>query len=106
MIDLPSPNLLWRGVTGSPYECGRVGHQGALHPGDAEVQHLQLAVGIDHQIRRLDVAMDDASRMCVADGRTQLLHPPKPDRHRQFRATSNQLRKRFAMDVLHDNVWL
>ena len=60
---------------------------------DAEVQYLDDALGRDHHVRRLDVAMDDAALVrvreplrdlpCDADG----LDPPAADRARTRSAT-------------------
>ncbi len=51
---------LFRGnvVGGAQHGRGLVVH-GILRPGNAEVHHLHVAVGLHHDVLRLDVAMDD-----------------------------------------------
>ena len=41
-------------------------------PGKAEVANLEVAVGIDEQVRRLEVAVQDVGRMDVLEDNTSL----------------------------------
>ena len=43
---------------GAQHSGGFVVH-GVLRPGDAEIHHLHVAVGLHHDVLRLDVAVDD-----------------------------------------------
>ena len=58
--------LLRRDVVGGAQHSGRFVVHGVLRPGDAEVHHLHVAVGLHHDVLRLDVAVDDV--LVVGDG--------------------------------------
>ncbi len=69
--------------------------------GDAEVEDLQPPVLIDHQIGRLDVAVDDAGLVGVCEPGAQLRHQLELLRQRQRRLPLDLLCERLAPDVLH-----
>ena len=73
LVDVLAADLLRRGVGERPLEIAGARHLlRPAHPGDAEIHDLQHALIGDHQVRRLDVAMDDASAMGVAETRHRL----------------------------------
>ena len=91
------------------------------HAGDAEVEDLQQSVGIDHQVGRLDVPVDDAGAVCVGEAIAQFLDQLELARQRERGTLCNDLRQRLAGDVLHrdeglaivladvvdgDNIWM
>ena len=51
--------LLGGDVVSRSQHAGRLRFHGVLRTRDAEVHHLHVAVGLDHDVLRLDVAMDD-----------------------------------------------
>ena len=51
--------LLRRDVMGGAQHSGGFVVHGVLRPGDAEIHHLHVAVGLHHDVLRLDVAVDD-----------------------------------------------
>ena len=63
---------------------------------DPEVQDLQHAVGVDHQVRRLDVPVDEAGAVRVGQPVGELLEQLQAAGERQPRAVANQLRERFT----------
>ncbi len=80
-------------------------HAGVAHgAGDAEVHDLDLAGAGQHDVGRLDVAVDDAGPVAVlqrledADGHLQ------GPLGQQLAAGVQQLTQRGAVDVLHDDV--
>ena len=73
-------------------------------PGDAEVRHLDDALGVDDDVVRLDVAVDDAVAVRVAQRREDLARVRDRDRNRAEAARADQLLQRASLDVLHDDV--
>ena len=75
------------------------------HLGEAEVEDLQQPVGSDHQVLRLQVAVDDAGavgpRQAVGELGAEV--EQLGDGQRPARETAPQ---RLALDVLHDHVVL
>ena len=52
--------LFRRDVVGGAQHSGRfVVQRESLRPGDAEVHHLHVAIGLHHDVLRFDVAVDD-----------------------------------------------
>ena len=95
-------HLLRRHVVEAADQRAGVGDAGIGQLGDAEVEDLQAAAPLlDHQVGRLDVAVDDGEAVRVGQAVAQLLQQPQlagdggrllaPDPHRQ----------RLAVDVLH-----
>ena len=78
------------------------GQPGAGHADDAEVEDLQRpAIVVDHQVGRLDVAMDHARLVRVGQPRAQAFHHLELAHDRNRLAPANQLRERLAADELH-----
>ncbi len=106
-VDLLALRLLRREVLRGADDGRGLGHRhaGVTHgAGDAEVHDLDLAVARQHDVGRLDVAVDDAGSVRVLQGLEDA------DRHlqrplRQQLATGVQkLTERRAVHVLHDDV--
>ena len=76
------------------------------HLRDAVVDHLYehraARLGFDHQVRRLDVAVDDAVRFRGREGARGLLHHFERQRERQRPFAADPRFERFALDQLHD----
>ena len=70
---------------------------------DAEVEDLQLAVGRDEEIRRLDVAMDDALRMREGQALGHARHDLDLLLERQF-TPCEEVRQLLAREQLHHDV--
>src|SRR3712207_3342697 len=80
---------------------------GALPLGDAEVEELDLPVGADLDVVRLDVAVDDAVAVDVVDGLADLLEDVGGLGGRQGRAAGGEaLGDRLPVHVLHDDAGL
>ena len=99
-------DLLGRAVTGCPDERRGIARQRSTHAGDAEIEHLEPPVRVDHHVERLDVAVDDLARVSISDRGAQLLDPPQLLRDRDNGAPPNDFGHRFAVDVLEDDVGL
>src|SRR5690349_7929045 len=69
--------------------------------GDAEVGEHHPAVGLQHDVGRLHVTMDDAAFVGMAQGQGRFLEHPSRLLDRQ-RSLLQQLVERMAGDVLHD----
>ena len=102
VVDRQAAHLLGRHVVEAADQRAGVGDAGIGQLGDAEVEDLQAAAPLlDHQVGRLDVAVDDVEAVRVGQAVAQLLEQPQlagddgrllaPDPHRQ----------RLAVDVLH-----
>ena len=68
--------------------------------GDAEVEKLGLALGVDHDVRRLQVPVDDQALMSALDGRADREHQVDalPDRQPAPRRVGGD---RLSFDELH-----
>ncbi len=104
-VDILAENLFGRHVARRPDGVARV-RDGPEHSSDAEVEHLQAARLVDHQVGRLDVAVNDRHPVRVAGRGGELFDPAQLVGLRDGRLAANQLRQRFALDVLHDDVRL
>ena len=84
-------------------DAGDVEGAARVHPPrQAEVEHLDLSVGGERDVRRLQVAMDDTPPMRVVQRRGDLYTPPDDVPGRRRRA-SDDLAQRVALDELeHD----
>ena len=69
--------------------------------GNAEVENLQPAMLIDHEVGRLDVPMNDAGFVRVLQTGAQLHHQPELLRDRHRLAALDLLGQGLAPDVLH-----
>ena len=70
---------------------------------DAEVENTYAPLGVDHHVRGLDVAMDDALGVRVVKSGQQLVQPSEflSDGHRP--PAGDDVGKRLSGDVLHDD---
>ena len=71
---------------------------------DAEVRDLHDALGVDDDVVRLDVAVDDAVAVRVAERGEDLARVRDRDGHRAEAARADELLERSPLDVLHDDV--
>ena len=76
-----------------------------LAPGarDPEVGHLHDALRVDDDVVRLDVAVDDAVSVRVAQRSEDLARVGDRDRDRAEAARADELLQRPSLDVLHDD---
>ena len=72
-IDLASFDLLWSHICEGSHSSGSARQlQRALQLGQSEVHHLNLVVGVQHDVVGLDVAVHDASAVCCTECFTNL----------------------------------
>jgi hypothetical protein len=74
--------------------------------GDAEVAELHFAATRDHDVRRLDVAVNDAAEVGVLEGARDAERDDERDVRRQALRLADQLADVLAVDVLEDHVRL
>ena len=78
-VDVVTLGLLWGEVLGGADDGLGLGHRrvGVGHrAGDAEVHHLDLALGTDHDVGGFDVAVHDAHAVAVGEGVEDALGDP------------------------------
>ena len=82
------------------------GRRAAEHAGEAPVDDLHLAEGADHDVAGLEVAVDDAAVMGIADGLADLLEDgDKPGQICRWGGTISKERLQTApLNQLHDEV--
>ena len=81
-----------------------LGHLARTCARDPEVGDLDDAFGVDDDVVRLDVAVDDAVAVGVTQRCEDLACVGDRDRHRAEAARADQLLERAPLDVLHDDV--
>jgi hypothetical protein len=81
----------------------RLTPSGTERLGDAEVRHHRLAF-VQHDVFRLDIAMDHAVGMRVAQRRRNLATNPDGFLHRELRLAPKSRAERFASHERHDIV--
>ena len=102
VVDLLPHDLLGRHVVQCADEHARLGHaRGLGDAGDAKIENLQGASGVDHRVGRLDVTMDDPR--LVREGQTiaQLFDELQLSKHGHQRPGRDNLGQRLPLDVLH-----
>jgi hypothetical protein len=84
--------------------CTRICSSGrARHGhGDAEVEYFHRAIGHDLNVRRFEIAMDDAGAMCGGERLRQRL-TDFDDAHDRHRLAAQHGGKALTRDVLHDD---
>ncbi len=91
-----------RSATASP-AASMSAERGHHHLGQAEVEDLQAPLGRDHQVLRLQVAMDDAGAMRLGQAVRELR--PEVEHLRDGQGAARQPPpQRLALDVLHHHV--
>ena len=99
--------LLGREVLRGADDRADLGHVGRVRgAGDAEVGHLEDAVGADQHVVRLDVAVDDAAPVRVLEPGQRLLGVADRLALGQRRVGVDLVLQRLAVDVLHRDVVL
>jgi hypothetical protein len=102
VVDGQAAHLLRRHVVEAADQGAGVGDAGIGQLGDAEVEDLQAAAPLlDHQVGRLDVAMDDAEAVRVGEPVAQLLEQAQLADQRGRLLAPDPHRQRLAVDVLH-----
>ncbi len=105
MIGGPSHRLLGRHVVrrtqhrAGPRQAARRGISDDAR--ETEVEDLENAVRRQHQVRRLDVAVDDPHLVRVAEAGAQLEDQFEAANQAQRRSAADDLAERLAIDVLH-----
>jgi hypothetical protein len=102
MIDRQALDLLRRHVVEAADQRAGVGDAGVGQLGDAEVENLQApAALLDHQVGRLDVAVDDVEAVGVGQAVAELLEQPQLAGDGGRLLAADPHRQRLAVDVLH-----
>ena len=104
LVDRRAARLLRREVLRGADDRALLRHLARARAGDAEVRHLDDALGVDDHVVRLDVAVDDAVAVRVAERGEDLARVRDRDGHRAEPARADQLLERPPLDVLHDDV--
>jgi hypothetical protein len=101
-VGVGGEHLLGRHVAAGAHRHSRA-RQAALahHLGDAEVHHLDDALAIQHDVAGLDVAMNDAGAVGMAEPQQRLAKHGNGALGRQRSAAMNHLRECFAVDKFH-----
>ena len=81
-----------------------LGHLARAGARDPEVGDLDDALGVDDDVVRLDVPVDDAVAVRIAERGEDLPRVGDRDGHRAEPARADQLLERATLDVLHDDV--
>ncbi|HEY6213713.1 MAG TPA: hypothetical protein VIW45_15580 [Vicinamibacterales bacterium] len=108
MVDRTPRHLLGRHVVQRAHQRAGLRHAGrrcVSDARDAEVQDLQRSARVEHQVRRLDVAVNDAGAVCVREAVAELLHQNELLIERHLLALADHARERRAFDVLHRDEW-
>ena len=105
-IDSFTPALLRRQVPGGPHEhSGRSElRRGVMREGQAEVRDLEQTPVIHHQVRRLDVAVDETLIVGRREAVRGLQHVLSRTRVGDFPLRPDHGQQRLAGHVLHDEV--
>jgi len=74
-----------------------------VHAGDAEIDDLGRSVGLNHHVRRFDVAMNDPAMVGISERVANLLDDAQLVDQQQLPARADQLVHGFATDELHDD---
>ncbi len=103
LVDGRATRLLGREVLGGADDRARLGHLAGAGARDAEVRHLDAALVVDEHVVRLDVSVDDAVPVRVAERGEHLADVGDGDGHGTGAARDDQLLEGAPLDVLHDD---
>jgi hypothetical protein len=103
-IDRLAHELLGRHVGGRAHDGARLGHAAAFDAGDAEIGDLHLPFPGEHDVGRLDVAVDDAALMAELQAGQQRFHDPDRLAGREALVLVQQGLERGPVDELHHDV--
>ncbi len=103
LIDRCAARLLGREVLGGADDRALLRHLARAGARDAEVRHLDDTLGIDDHVVRLDVPMDDAVAVRVAERREDLPGVRDGDIRGTRSARTDEVLQRPPFDVLHDD---
>src|SRR5690606_19514652 len=102
-----TPGLLRREILRRADDLRRLRHGGRRvghRAGDAEVHHLDIAVTGQHDVRRLDVAVNDAAPVAVVECAQDAVHQLHGTLGHQTAVGTQELAQGPPVDVLHDDV--
>ena len=75
-----------------------------LQAGDAEVDDLDVAIGLEHDVGRLDVAVHHAHAVRIAETEAELVNHVQLFNQGELAAGLEQILQRIAADEFHDDV--
>ena len=102
-VDLRAPDLFGGHVVGSTDDVARPRHRSRRQTGDAEVHDLHGAVGVEEDVGRLDVAMDD-SRLVRAVQACEHARDDGDDPIQRHGALAHRVREVLPFEQLHGDV--
>ena len=99
--------LLGRDVVGCAHDLGELGEgepAGAFLAGEAEVDELDGVIRADHDVLRLEVAVDDAVMVDVVEGLQDFAGDVHGALGRELGFLGENIAEQAAVDPLHDHV--
>ena len=103
-VELVTHGLLGRHVRRGAEQRPRLRHVGVDELRNAEVGDLDLVVTVDHEVRRLDVPVDDAAAVGIVESRSHLAREGDDTLGLELVSGVEQRRHRLPLDVLHGEI--
>ena len=73
--NVPTPRVIWR-VAAQPRAGARVFSRLSQFPARTDVDHPGVSRSLDHDVRRLQIAVEDLRVVDVLDGASHVFHEP------------------------------